>query len=116
MYKQFLIISLTLASCSHSDHVADHTPATVSAPTVHHLCMPPGFTVIEQSPDNFFIRLSSAERASSTTISQLSDSLSGTFGRIDLCLNFAQERGDEYASIIGSQVFDYQINNIYSLK
>lgn len=78
--------------------------------------IPAGFSVIEQQPDGFFIRLASAERANQSTIRTLADTFAGKFDRVDLCLDVAHERGDEYASIIGYQVFDHENDNIYSLN
>ncbi|WP_289769216.1 hypothetical protein [Muribaculum intestinale] len=77
--------------------------------------IPVGFSVIEHHPDGFYIRLTSAQRATPAIIRSIADTLADKFDRIDLCLDVAHERGDEYASIIGSQVFDYDNDRILSL-
>lgn len=119
MHKLFIPLTLLLAACSNSAEMADITTATIesataTAPSLSSL--PAGFTVVEQSSEGYFIRLSSAERASSGTIRELADSLSGSFDRVDLCLDVAHERGDEYLAIIDGKVYDYENNRIYPIK
>lgn len=113
MHKLFFILFLSLAACGKT---ADNAPTEPSSPTATApsslSAMPAGFTVVERSSDGYFIRLSSAERASSATILELADSLSGKFDRVDLCLDVAHERGDEYLSIIDGKVYDYENNRI----
>ena len=116
MYKLFIPIAFLLPSCRNSADITKPAPATVSNPISRIASLPDGFTIVEKSPDGYFIRLSSSERASLGTIRQLADSLSGIFGRIDLCLDVAHERGDEYLSIDGGKVFDYENNRIYKLN
>ncbi|MDE7356167.1 MAG: hypothetical protein K2N21_05300 [Rikenellaceae bacterium] len=114
IHKLFILSVLTLCSCSQpNQHIGS---ATTSDGLVIHESIPAGFSVIEQQPDGYFIRLASAERASRSTIRTLADTFHGKFDRVDLCLDIAHERGDEYASIIGYQVFDHENDNIYSLN
>lgn len=114
LHKLSILIALALVSCSQpTEHYQEPAQADAVTETVS---LPAGFTVIEQQPDGYFIRLASAERASSGTIRELAVELSDKFDRVDLCLDVAHERGDEYASIIGYQVFDHENDNIYSLK
>lgn len=110
-------MAFSLAACGNSADMTTSAPtfATASAAT-HSSSLPAGFMVVEQSSDGYFIRLASAERASSGTIRELADSLSGTFDRVDLCLDVAHERGDEYLAIIDGKVYDYENNRIYSLN
>lgn len=117
MHKLFILMVLTLVSCGKTADTATSAPvlSTAAVPS-HHSSLPAGFTVVEQSSNSYFIRLASAERASSGTIRELADSLSGSFDRVDLCLDVAHERGDEYLSIIDGKVYDYEINCIYSLN
>lgn len=117
MHKLFIILTLSLAACGKSPDTATSAPifATAAAPTLRS-SLPAGFSVVEQSPEDYFIRLASAERASSDTIRELAESLSGKFDRVDLCLDVAHERGDEYLSIIDGMIYDYENNNIYSLN
>lgn len=114
LHKLSILIALALVSCSQSTE--QHQDPAQSAAVSEAVSLPAGFTVIEQQPDGYFIRLASAERASSGSIRELADTLSGIFDRVDLCLNVAHERGDEYASIIGYQVFDHENDNIYILN
>lgn len=117
MHKLFIIMTLTLVACGRTTDTATSAPtfATDAAP-IHSSSLPAGFTIVEQSSDGYFIRLASAERASSGTIRELADTFNGKFDRVDLCLTVAHKRGDEYASIIGYQVFDHENDNIYSLN
>ena len=101
-------------SCGQSSKLTDSVTTPTAAVVADSI--PAWFSVVEKQPDGYFIRLSSAERATPSAIRSLVDTLSGKFDRIDLCLDVAHERGDEYASIIGSQVFDYENDNIYTIK
>lgn len=114
LYKLSILIALALVGCSQPVKRTEST--TQSQASVISVSIPAGFSVIEQQPDGYFIRLASAKRASRSTIRTLADTFHGKFDRVDLCLDVAHERGDEYASIIGYQVFDYENDNIYSLK
>lgn len=111
MHKFFLILTLSLAACSH--RTDDSQPST-SEPTF--ASAPAGFSVVEQSPRGYFIRLASAERVDASTIRRVAASFSSSYDRIDFCLDSAHERGDEYASVIDGQVFDYENDNIYTIK
>lgn len=112
MHKLFIILAFSLAACVNSVDNAKLSPEK----EYQTLALPAGYTVVEQSPHGYFIRLASAERASSGTIRELAVELSDKFDRIDLCLDVAHERGDEYTSIIGYQVFDHENDNIYTLN
>lgn len=119
MHKLLIILAITLSACGKITDTGKPEPsfATAASPApTHRSSLPSGFTVIERSPDGFFIRLASAERASSGAICELADSLSGSFDRVDLCLDGAHERGDEYLAIIDGKVYDYENNRIYSLN
>lgn len=117
MHKLFILMTLSLAACSNTtDTATSASTFTTSAAHSNHSSLPVGFTVVEQSSDGYFIRLASAERASSGTIRELADSLSSSFDRVDLCLDVAHERGDEYLAIIDGKVYDYENNRIYSLN
>lgn len=117
MHKLFIIMTLTLAACGRTTDTGTYAPtlATAAAPSSSS-SLPAGFAVVEQSADCSFIRLTSADRASSLAIRELAEALSDTFGRVDLCLNVAHERGDEYLAIIDGKVYDYENNRIYSLN
>ena len=111
MYTKFLsLLFLILLGCSQPSIVNQTSAAVVS------ISLPAGFSVIEQQPDGYFIRISSAERASAATISAIAGELADKFDRIDFCLDIAHERGDEYVSVIGSQVLDYESDSIYSIN
>ena len=109
--KLLILLMCTLFGCARPSDTLSHSSDGVSSVSI-----PAGFSVIEQHPDGYFIRLASAERASAATIRSIADTFNGKFDRVDLCLNVAHERGDEYASIIGFQVFDHENDNIYSLE
>lgn len=108
--KLFILLMSTFFGCAQPSDTLSHSSDGLSS-----VSLPAGFSVIEQHPDGYFIRLASAERASAATIRSIADTFNGEFDRVDLCLNVAHERGDEYASIIGSQVFDYDNDRILSL-
>lgn len=114
LHKLSILIAFALVSCSQPTE--RHQVQAQSDAVAEAVSLPAGFTVIEQQPDGYFIRLASAERASSGTIRELAVEFSDKFDRVDLCLDVAHERGDEYASIIGYQVFDHENDNIYSLN
>lgn len=114
LHKLSILSVFALIGCSQSPKC----PKSMTQPlaSVISVSIPAGFSVIEQQPDGYFIRIASAERANRSTIRTLADTFHGKFDRVDLCLDVAHERGDEYASIIGYQVFDHENDNIYSLK
>lgn len=114
LHKLSILIAFALVSCSQPTE--RHQVQAQSDAVAEAVSLPAGFTVIEQQPDGYFIRLASAERASSGTIRELAVEFSDKFDRVDLCLDVAHERGDEYASIIGCQVFDHENDNIYTLN
>lgn len=113
-YKLSILIALAFISCGQPSKITDSVVVPTSAVVADSI--PAGFSIVEKQPDGYFIRLSSAERATPSAIRSIADTFSGKFDRIDLCLDVAHERGDEYASIIGSQVFDYENDNIYTIK
>lgn len=114
VYKLSILLALALVGCSQSNELSGSSAQPHAA--VATVSIPAGFSVIEEHPDGYFIRLASAERASAATIRTIADTSNGKFDRVDLCLTVAHERGDEYASIIGYQVFDHENDNIYSLN
>lgn len=113
-YKLSILLALAFISCGQPSKLPDSVATTTAAVVADSI--PAGFSVVEKQPDGYFIRLSSAERATPSAIQAIAATFSGKFDRIDLCLDVAHERGDEYASIIGSQVFDYENDNIYNIQ
>lgn len=111
MSKLLIPIALALAVCACSSNLAD----TANHSALDLASVPAGLTIVEESPEGYFIRLSSKERVSSAMIMLLSDSLSSRFERIDLCLDDAHERDDVYISINDGNVFDYENNLVYPL-
>lgn len=115
MFHKLSILSvIILCGCSQpqeSNHRATVPPAVTLSDSI-----PAGFSVIEQHPNGYFIRLASAERADATTIRAIAATFSGKFDRVDLCLDVAHERGDEYLAIIDGKVYDYEKYRIYSLN
>ena len=115
MYNKFIILLFTaLLGCTQPS--SDNPTTRQSSAVVRSYTLPAGFSVIEQQPDGYFIRISSAERASAATISAIAAELADKFDRIDFCLDIAHERGNEYISVIGNNVFDYENDNIYSIS
>ena len=112
--KLSILLALALVGCSQSNELSGSSAQPHAA--VASESIPAGFSVIEQHPDGYFIRLASAERASAATIRSIADTFNGEFDRVDLCLDITHERGDEYASIIGNHVFDHENDYIYSLN
>ena len=112
--KLSILLALMLVGCKQSNELPGQSTLPQSA--VISVSVPAGFSVVEQHPDGYFIRLASAERASSATIRSLVSSFNGKFDRVDLCLDDAHERGDEYTSIIGNQVFDHENDIIYTIN
>lgn len=112
MHKLFLSLALFLAACSDS---AERTaPAAGSVASCSNL--PAGLSVIEQSPNGYFIRLASAERVPASVIKATADSIGSEFDRIDFCLDVAHERGDEYLSIIGNTVYNHSADEISDIN
>lgn len=116
MHKLLIILTLSMAACNNSAEISEPSSQTITVATSRGFSLPSGYAIVEQSDCGYFIRLSSAERATVGTIREVAESLSGKFDRVDLCLDIAHERGDEYLSIIDGKVFDYANNNIYSLN
>lgn len=116
MHKSIILITLMLAACGNSADISPKSIVREPAANVLLAQIPGGFSVVEQSPSGYFVRLTSPERASTSQLRALDESLSGTFDRIDLCLDVAHERGDEYAAIIDGKVYDYVNNRIFTLN
>ncbi len=110
-----LLLLLALSACTPSAERSISTYANPNTVVVAYT-MPQGITVSEYSPSGYFIRLSSPERPSLTTIAELASNLSEQFDRIDFCLDSAHERGDEYLSVIEGKVYDHENDKIYSFN
>lgn len=111
--KSIILLSLVLMGCTRQ-FMPNAAATSATVPSVPEL--PAGVIIVEQQPDGRFIRLSSATRIPGPFLRPLADNFCHDFDRVDLCLDAAHERGDEYLSIIGRQVFDYENDNIYSLN
>lgn len=96
MHKLLIILTLSMAACNNSAEISEPSSQTITVATSRGFSLPSGYAIVEQS--------------------EVAESLSGKFDRVDLCLDIAHERGDEYLSIIDGKVFDYANNNIYSLN
>lgn len=113
--KLLIIFALTCSACSSSPEYT--APEVVSqSDTTQSFSLPDGFNIVEAHPDGYFVRLSSAIKADRSDLVKLAECFSTRFDRIDLCLDSAHERGDEYTSIMGRQVYDYVKDEIYTLK
>lgn len=110
-----LIIPFFAALFGCSGTVGHSVDSDLRGSTSTPVVLPAGFSVVESHPEGYFIRISSVRRADATIIRELAGMFDGRFDRVDLCLDVAHERGDEYVSIIGSQVFDYDNDQILSL-
>ena len=111
IYLLLFAFSLLFYSCSNPT-VQDNTTSTSRFTHVEGLN---GFKIVEQHPDCLFIRISSPNRATRKQFKDAFDALSSNFDRIDFCTDVAHERGQEYASIIGNQIFDFENDCIYNL-
>lgn len=112
-YLKLSLLSLVLCACSQ----VNREPATSMAnEAIESVALPQGFTIVEQNPNGFFIRIASAHMATNSEIRVLANTLIGNFDRVDLCVDFASDRGEEYGAIIGSQYFDYIDDEIYQIS
>ena len=112
MLKQLSLLPvLALSAC-----VPSESHSTIPDAASAHIHLPPGFSVIEQHPKHYFIRLASPHPASVHTIRAIAASVDGAFDRIDFCLDAAHGRGDEYASVIDGKLYDYDNDIISPLK
>jgi len=118
MLNKFTILfALALVGCSQSQIEHKETTAMSDAMAVAEtVSLPDGFSIVEQHPQGYFIRVASPERASIGTIQAIATALAGNFDRIDFCLVAANERGDEYASVIDGKLFDYDNDIITALR
>lgn len=115
MLKYLTILSVcALAGCAQSGPYQEKQPEAVIPDS--NLSLPAGFSVIEEQPQGYFIRLASPERASVSTIRTIAASVNGAFDRIDFCLEGTHERGDEYASVIDGKLYDYVNDKITTLN
>lgn len=107
----FIFLLLLAACAGGQQRESSPCPETVCEA----ISIPAGFSVVERNADGNFIRVSSPERVSVGALHALAEALSGAYERIDVCLDAAHERGDEYLSIIAGKVYDYENDNIYPL-
>lgn len=114
--KLTILFALTLVGCNKPVEHKETAATTESVAAVETVSLPEGFTIVEQQPQGFFIRVASSERASIGTIRTISASLSGKYDRIDLCRVATPGRGDEYASIIDGKLYDYENDIISSIE
>lgn len=115
--KLTILFTLALVGCTAvSEPKVTSASPSVDVVSVETVSLPEGFTIVEQQPQGYFVRVASSERASVSTIRTIATSLDGKFDRIDLCTFAAHERGDEYASIIDGKLYDYANDKITTLN
>lgn len=111
MHKLFKFFSVLFASCSssgsQSTEVSSEPDSFVDIP---------GISIVEQSSKGLFIRLSSPGELSAADVKAIVKYYNGRFDRIDLCVDDAKDRGEEYLSVSESTVFDYRSNTIVKLS
>ena len=114
--KITILFLLAAVGCTSPGEHKETTPATEKTTAVSTVTLPDGFSIVEEHPLGYFIRVASSERATKGSIQTIATSLAGKFDRIDLCTVGAHERGDEYASIIDGKLYDYVNDQITALK
>lgn len=68
MHKSIILITLMLAACGNSADISPKSIVREPAANVLLAQIPAGFSVVEQSPSGYFVRLTSPERASTKVI------------------------------------------------
>lgn len=114
--KLTILFLLAAVGCTTSGEHKETATSTEATATVATVTLPEGFSIVEENPFGYFIRVSSSDRATKGTIQTIATSLAGKFDRIDLCTVAAHERGDEYASIIDGKLYDYVNDQITALQ
>lgn len=77
--------------------------------------LPSGFAVVDRDPNGYYVCLASTDRATPGAIDSIAKAFGDKYDRINICLEPASQRGEEYIAIIGDQIFDYTTDHIYSL-
>lgn len=116
LHKLTILIAVALAGCTQSVEHDSAQPMPAPKAVVDPATIPAEFSIIEQHPKGYFIRVASPVRASVGSIQKVASALGSKFDRVDLCTFSAHERGDEYASIIDGKLYDYENDKILSLK
>ena len=70
-YKLSILIALAFISCGQPSKITDSVVVPTSAVVADSI--PAGFSIVEKQPDGYFIRLSSAERATPSAIRSIAD-------------------------------------------
>lgn len=109
-----IILALVLMGCTSSP-MRQNPTASAAVPVAQTLSLPAGFSVIEQQPDGYFIRVASSSTASLVDMQAVADAVGSRYDRIDFCVAGENDRGDEYLSVIGRTVYDYANDEIFSL-
>lgn len=110
-----ILFALALMGCTTSPMEREQATTAEPVAVAQTLSLPSGFSVIEQQPDGYFIRVASSSTASLTEVQSVVAAIGSRFDRIDFCTASACDRGDEYVSVIGSTVYDYENDIIFSL-
>lgn len=108
LHKLTILIAVALAGCTQSVEYISAQPMPATEAVVDQATIPAEFSIIEQHPKGYFIRVASSGRASIGSIQDVATALGCKFDRVDLCTFTAHERGDEYASIIDGKLYDYE--------
>lgn len=115
--KLTILFTLALMGCTQTPTEHKETPATKElVATVQTTPLPDGVKIVEQQPDGYFVRVATTERVGTSTIRAIATALAGRYDRIDLCIESAHERGEEYASVIDGKLYDYTNDKITALE
>lgn len=110
-----ILITLALMGCNSSSIEREQGAIEHPVAEAEMLSLPSGFSVIEQQPDGYFIRVASSSAASLVEVRSVMAAIGSRYDRIDFCTVSACARGDEYLSVIGRTVYDYEHDIIFSL-
>ncbi len=110
-----IILVLALMGCTSSPMQPKPTASAEPVSMAQTLSLPAGFSVIEQQPDGYFIRVASSSTAPLVDVRAVADAVGTRYDRIDFCTAGEYGRGDEYLSVIGRTVYDYANDEIFSL-
>lgn len=110
-----IILALALMGCTSSPMPTEQPASAEPVAVAQTLSLPAGFSVIEQQPDGYFIRVASSSTASLVEVKSVAAAVGSRYDRIDFFAAASTARGDEYLSVIGSTVYDYENDVIFSL-
>lgn len=110
-----LVLALALMGCTSSPMSSEQ--ATTAEPVAVAQTLPhqARSSMIEQQPDGYFFRVASSSAASLVEVQAVAAAVGSRYDRIDFCTAATPGRGEEYLSVIGTTVYDYENDVIFSL-